>query len=95
MTRLGVPANATPGIVHTVVIDLHPEGRSRWLTTTDMDDDDLEAYEQQLIRQEEREAREERDKAERAKLAVIYGTREPLPEPPPNAYTPGYDVDRF
>lgn len=68
LTRCGVPADSPSGMIHTLVIDLNPECRAKWLTTVDMDDDDLEAYEQCEILNEQRREQEVRDEQERAKL---------------------------
>lgn len=68
MTRSGVPADSPSGMIHTLVIDLNPECRAKWLTTVDMDDEDLEAFEQRQILDEQRRERDARDQQERARL---------------------------
>ncbi len=71
MTRFGVPADSPSGMIHTIVIDLNPECRTKWLTTVDMDDHDLEAFEQREILNEQRREQEAREQQERAKLEAL------------------------
>lgn len=73
LTRYGARdgAESSPGTVHTLVISLHPESLQEWLTTRDMDDDDLEAYEQRHIHQQERRKRDAREERERAALEAV------------------------
>lgn len=49
-----------------MVISLHPESRKGWLTTQDMDDDDLDEYEHRTIREDERREWAVRNAAEAA-----------------------------
>jgi hypothetical protein len=79
LTRHGarVGVESSPGTIHTPVISLHPESRQEWLITRDMDDDDLEAYEQRMIREDacrkrEAQAEQERQKTEAMNAKVRY-----------------------
>lgn len=68
MTRIGVQVASPAGMIHTIVIVLNPECRAKWLTTVNMDDDDLEEFEQREILNEQRREQEAREQQERAKL---------------------------
>lgn len=91
LTRYGLPDGpVAPGRVHTLVISIHPETREAWVSTVDLDDDDLDEYEQRMIREEERRERKAREREQSEKIQL---TRVHLPPAPANAYSPEYDRD--
>lgn len=72
LTRYGLqeePVEA--GTIHSIVIDLHPQARERWLETRDLDEGDLDAFEQQRTLDDRRRAKAGREQAERERLAAI------------------------
>ncbi len=55
LTRIGVPVDSPTGSgIHTVIVDLGESSRDKWLATAGMDDDDLEAFEQRAILNQQR-----------------------------------------
>ncbi len=71
MPPIAIPVDTPPGSIHTLVIDLHESSRDRWHATGDMDDEDLETFEQGEILNEQRREAEERDARERAAMDAI------------------------
>jgi hypothetical protein len=73
LTRYGARDGdeAAPGTIHTLVISLHLESRREWLTTRDMNEEELEDHEQRQIHEEARREREAQAERERASLAVF------------------------
>ncbi len=78
LTRIGEPVDAPAGFgIHTIVIYLHESSRDKWEATRDLDCDDLERFEQQAVREDERREQVDRDESEAAKLAAIRTNRPP------------------
>lgn len=76
LTRIGIPIGGeATGYIHTIQIDIHSESRNRWLETHDLDETDLEAFEQSEILNEQRREKEARDEQERAAMDAIRNSR--------------------
>ena len=88
-----VPEGVPAGVIHTLVISVHPTARDAWQETREMDEDALEELERRRDAEDARQASADREREyfDRVKAAADAARLAAVPEAPANAYSPDWD----